>query len=445
MRWLRRRWLVVLAFAFAALWGLVVHPFLVIVAGYGATIGGLLVLGGGDSVERVMEERIPGHASFLRLEVDREAGRIEARALYVTRTAVFRPGIGATREAGRLVELPPALPELSSEGAEAVAGEEGARWPQGDAIELAPLADDVDAGQLDAALGRAWAAEAATHALLVVHRGELVRERYANSKDRDTPLLGWSMTKSVTGALVGRLVHEGELELHAPAPVEEWSGDARAEITLAHLLRMNSGLAWRQEYTTPYCDSLNMLFVAGEASAAPRAASLAHPVGELWSYSDGTSNVLARIVQDAVSRDLVERLAAPRTLLFEPLGMTSAFISVDGSGTFVGSSLMMATARDWARFGLLHARDGVWEGERLLPEGWVDWVAEPTAGSAGLYGAHVWRIATGPCAGVFGANGYQGQYVFVDRERDVVLVRLGFRKFERQGHGFAEDVLAAFP
>jgi len=311
---------------------------------------------------------------------------------------------------------------------------------------VAAFAPDVDGAAVRAALEEGLEPGRGTHAVLMAHRGALVFEDYRSGHGRATPLLGWSMTKSVTATLVGRLVHEGRLELEASAPVAEWEGDARSEISLDDLLRMRSGLEWYQDHATPFCDSLHMLFTAGSCVAAPRAKPLEHAVGEHWSYSDGSSNILAAIVLDAVGGDLDWRLLAPRRLLFEPLGMESAFITVDGAGTFVGSSLMYASARDWARFGQLYLQDGVWDGRRLLPESWADDVARPTPNSRGRrYGAHFWRIDEGPLEGVFSAQGYQGQFVFIDREREAVLVRLGVDPVRFDGSGFAHRVLTALP
>ena len=422
-------------------WILVVHPYLEVAAGYSATIASLQHFGTGDSLETIRAERLPPKIGFVELEVD-EAGRaVEARALYASSRAVFRPGLGATREETRTAALPAGGLAPADFGLDP-----GRAWPHGSSPGVAAFAPDVDGAAVRAALEEGLEPGRGTHAVLMAHRGALVFEDYRSGHGRATPLLGWSMTKSVTATLVGRLIHEERLELEAPAPVAEWEADARSEISLDDLLRMRSGLEWHQDHATPFCESLHMLFAAGSCSAAPRAKPLGHAVGERWSYSDGTSNILAAIVLDAVGGDLDRRLLAPRRLLFEPLGMQSAFITVDGAGTFVGSSLMYASARDWARFGQLYLQDGVWEEERLLPDGWVDAVASPTPNSRGRrYGVHFWRIDEGPLEGVFSAQGYQGQFVFIDRERQAVLVRLGVDPVRFDGHGFAHRVLTALP
>ncbi|MFT7670192.1 MAG: CubicO group peptidase (beta-lactamase class C family), partial [Planctomycetota bacterium] len=354
--------------------------------------------------------------------------------------AVYRDGLGATRDPA--VELQ--LPEFLAEPLAAL--DPDRHWPIGSSSLLATTAKDVDAALLAAAINRPFEEEGGTHAIVVIHRGELIFERYAPGYTLDTPLMGWSLTKSVTATLAGRLVKEGRLDVDAPAPVAEWEGDSRRSITLDDLLRMRSGLAFHQDHSTPFCDSLQMLFVSKDCAGYARDMPLAGEPGETWMYSDGTANIVAGIVSAAFSDDLIERLQAPRKLLFGPLGMTTAFIGVDGAGNFVGSSFMYASARDWARFGLLYAQDGVWDGERLLPEGWASYVANPPQDSAERgYGAHFWRYDNGPIRGVYFARGYQGQYVFVDPLRDVVLVRLGVELVEFDGRAFAEATLAAFP
>lgn len=422
------------------LWALVVHPFLRVAAGYSATITATQYFATGDSLETILEERIPSKIGFVNLVVDEEERAVEATALYVTSRAVFREHLGATREETRRVDLDVGVRDLVPEPPSTLA------WPRGSSRELRSLSTAVDRERLESALTAAMAEGTGTHAVAVVHAGGLVAERYADGYDRATPFLGWSMTKSVTATLLGRLAHLGEIEVEAPTGLAAWAGDARAEITFEDLLRMRSGLEFYQDHATPFCNSLHMLFVSADCAGFAASKSMAHPRGETWYYSDGTSNILAGLVVGTSAVSPRERLETPQRLLFAPLGMDSAFIGVDGSGTFVGSSLMYASARDWARFGLLYARDGVWEGERLLPIGWVDFVAEATPNSSGRrYGAHFWRYETGPDAGVISAQGYQGQFVFIDRARDVVLVRLGVNPVRFDDRAFARAILGSFP
>jgi len=266
-------------------------------------------------------------------------------------------------------------------------------------------------------------------ALVVVHRGRIVGERYGPGTDASTPLISWSMAKSVTHALVGILARDGRLDPDGPAPVPAWAGDDRAAITVRHLLAMRSGLRFVEDYVDARSsDCIEMLFGAGSVDVAGYAAALPleHPPGEVWSYSSGTTNILARIVGDVVGGGEAGMRAFMASELFEPLAMASADPRFDDAGTFIGSSFLYATARDFARFGLLYQRDGVWGGRRLLPEGWVDDARTFTAHDPdGLfdYGQHWWLWRDG--FGTFGAHGYEGQFALCVPALDVVVVRLG--------------------
>jgi CubicO group peptidase (beta-lactamase class C family) len=317
-----------------------------------------------------------------------------------------------------LPPLPPQDPEVA--------------WPTEDwpAREPGP---DVDARRLEAALGRAFEQPApepigATHALLVVHRGELVAERYDDDAGPDTTLPSWSMAKSVLFTLMGILVRDGRLRIDAAADVPAWQrpGDPRAAITLDQLLRMSSGLQFDEEYTDPDSSStIQMLFGAGKADVAGFAADfpLLHPPDTVWSYSSGTSNLLSEIIGRRIGGGEQGMHSFMRRELLDRIGMRTAKPLFDASGTWIGSSFLFATARDFARFGLLCLRDGSWEGERLLPEGWIDYGRSPTPKSQGEYGAHFWLATDG--TGTFSANGYRGQYTVIVPERDLVIVRLG--------------------
>jgi CubicO group peptidase (beta-lactamase class C family) len=227
-----------------------------------------------------------------------------------------------------------------------------------------------------------------TLALLVVHRGRLVFERYASGKDEAATFPSWSMAKSMLHAVVGMLVGEGRLALDAPAPVAAWrrDGDPRAAITLDQLLRMVDGLDFVEHYeASGRSDVIEMIFRTGSADVAAYAIArpLLHPPGTFWNYASGTSNIVARIVGDAVGGGGDAMRAFLHERLFDPIGMRSAKPRFDAAGTFLGSSYVFATARDFARFGLLYLRDGIWDGVRLLPHGWVDHARRETPASIG--------------------------------------------------------------
>jgi CubicO group peptidase (beta-lactamase class C family) len=273
--------------------------------------------------------------------------------------------------------------------------------------------------------------QSVTLAELVVRRGEVVHEAYGPGTGPDTTLISWSTAKSVTHALTGIAVRQGLLELDAPAPVAEWAGDDRRSITLRQLLNMRSGLRFVEDYvddSTSHC--LDMLFGAGKDDVAGYAAALPldHGPGSTFNYSSGTTNIVARTIGQAVGGGEVGMRLFMQAELFAPLGMSSADPRFDAAGTFVGSSFLYCTTRDFARFGELYLNDGVWGERRILPEGWVDFartpVPVPPEEEFG-YGAHWWLWDGHGFDGTFAAHGYEGQYIVVCPARGLVVVRLG--------------------
>ncbi|MBI1210001.1 MAG: serine hydrolase [Alphaproteobacteria bacterium] len=295
---------------------------------------------------------------------------------------------------------------------------------------------DVDRAAFNDLVGEAFAAKVTpnlgeTHALLVVQGGQVTFERYGDGFDAASTHHSWSMAKSITQALVGFLVKDGKLDISAPADVPAWRGDARAAITLDHLLRMSSGLKFIEDYAPGGgpSDVIAMLFGEGKDDVAAYAAAqpLEHAPGTFWSYASGTTNIVSRIASRALGAYGADFERFMRERLFEPLGIRSAIPKFDDAGTFIGSSFCFMTARDFARFGLLYLRDGAWDGQRLLPEGWVDYARRPTFQQAGVdanrYGAHWWLDFGG--RGSFSANGYDGQFIIIVPERDLIIVRHG--------------------
>ena len=283
-----------------------------------------------------------------------------------------------------------------------------------------------------------------TLALVVMQAGHVVFERYGQQPDTpfgpggpvtaDSTLVSWSMAKSITHAAVGILVGEGRLQLDAPAPVAEWKGTDKEAITLQHLLNMRSGLEFVEDYgdsSVSHC--LEMLYGAGKDDMATYAAGqqLLHAPGSFWNYASGTTNIISRIVGDAVHsggggrRESMEAFLHDR--LFGPVAMSSAQPKFDTAGTFVGSSYVYATARDFARFGELYRNDGVAaDGTRVVPAGWAAHASTFTAHSdeGGFdYGAHWWMWPD--LAGSLACHGFEGQYTVVVPDRELVVVHLG--------------------
>ena len=387
-------------------------------------------------------------------EVDHEAGRVIVRGLGMERVAIYRPGLGCVLVNGRseeeLRDEDRGVPRSTLELAEEIP------WPLGDGGVTGEPGEDVDVERLNAALGYAFEEPSGgparrTRAVIVVHRGEIIAERYAAGFSRASRLEGWSMTKSVLSALVGIRIGQGKLALDQDHLLPEWSGteDPRSAITVDHLLRMSSGLEWHETYADPSAGPAQMLFVAPDAAAFAARERLSDEPDTRWSYSSGTSNILSAVLRNSFEKD-ADYHAFPRRALFDRIGMRSAVMEADPAGNFVGSSFCFATARDWARFGLLYLGDGVFAGQRVLPEGWVDLSREPTPSSKrGRYGRHWWLNAGPPGApdrrpfpelpaDIFRAEGFEGQTVAVVPSLELVVVRLGCTK---NGRGFSMNRL----
>lgn len=270
-------------------------------------------------------------------------------------------------------------------------------------------------------------ARGVTYALLAIKGGELVYERYDHGANAFYLQYSWSMAKSVTQALAGILAKDGKLDIYAPADVPEWQNDERAGITLDQLLRMSSGLKFNEDYVDGgISDVIPMLQLEGRHDTGAFAANmpLIHKPGTHWSYSSGTTNIICRILRDAVGGGASGMLRFMNDRLFEPIGIRTATPKFDTSGTFIGSSFMQMTPQDFARFGLLYLRGGTWDGQEVLPAEWVDYARSPTySDSEQAYGAQWWMKPDD--LSVFYAGGYDGQRIACFPENDVVMVRLG--------------------
>ncbi|MBJ9686987.1 serine hydrolase [Burkholderia vietnamiensis] len=392
---------------------------------------------------------------LVRPSLDPEHRRAVATfAGFARREADFRPGLGCTLALGPAHDvLPAALPPVAD-------------LPHAVAVAAPAALSGIDTGKLQHALDRAFdepdpARPRRTRAVVVMWRGQVIAERYAPGFTADTPLPGWSMTKTVTAALVGMLVGQHRLSPQAAALLPEWrgSGDPRAAITLDELLRMTSGLRFNEDYDDPLSDVAVMLFTQPDTARFASAMPLAARPGTQWQYSSGTSAIVARVMREAMGGSDADYLAFPRRALFAPLGMRSAVFEPDAAGTLGSASFMYASARDWARFGQLLLQDGVWDGRRLLPAGWVRYLTRPTPLSTrGEFGAHLWVKVPEPFdahdgaaralpADAFHAVGHEGQFVSVVPSRQLVVVRLGLSRPESAWNhdAFLARVLQAVP
>jgi len=391
---------------------------------------------------------------LLRYQVDTSRGEVRtAVAGGFENRAIYRQGLGCVlvhesdteRLSAGVTPDPPAAPLLPE-----IAG---------------PSLVEPENDALRAALDRAFAEPDQppwrwTKAVVVVHDGRIVAERYAPGYGIDTPLPGNSATKSVVSALIGILARDGQLAVMQPAPVPAWSdpGDPRHAITVDELLRMTSGLPL-DEYRGGWDRASRMWFLESDQAGFAETASLDAPPGTVWNYSDGSYAILARIIRDRVGGSAADVFRFAHRELFDPLGMRSVTVEFDATGTPVGSRSMLASARDWARFGVLYLNDGVVGGQRILPEGWVAYSSSQTLDTG--YGAGFWINVTDreisqwgiqwgmPHAprDTFFAFGYLGQYVVIVPSAHLVVARFGIthrRGFDTATVGqLVADVIAA--
>ncbi|MBV7331837.1 beta-lactamase family protein [Chloroflexi bacterium TSY] len=310
-------------------------------------------------------------------------------------------------------------------------------WPMGDLPSDEPYPTGVDQNKLAAALETAFANPAdRTAAYLVLHQGQIIGERYGAGAGPDTQLESWSMGKSITAALIGILVSEGHFTLDSPAPIPAWrdSTNPRSAITIAHLLRMSSGLLFSgsDEPAHPFLSDHNYPYThADDMFAYAIEKPLEHPPNTVGRYRNCDPLTLGYIIRRTVEGRGEDYLSFPQRALFDRIGIRRQMLECDLYGNFILTGFDFGTARNWARFGLLHLNDGMWQGERILPEGWVDFVSSPApAWENGEYGGQFWVNSLGEMGlptDTFSAMGVDGQKCHIIPSRDLVIVRLGHR------------------
>jgi len=370
------------------------------------------------------------------------------------RKAIFRKGLGCTLvndidESTLKQQVFHLAPHLKD-------NPDSIPWPDGDliadsfpaSIDRSILNKAVDLAFIEPGMGK----KRRTRAVVVVYDGKLVAEKYAPGYDQHSIMHGWSIAKSFVSAFIGILVEDGKLNVKEPAPITVWKdNDPRRQITLEHLLQQTSGLDFREDYTG-YSEVTNMLFNKGDMAAYTEGIKLKHKPGTVFNYSSGNSNVLSKIVRDRVGD--ADYYSFPSTRLFQKIGMRSAMLEPDAAGTLVASSYVFATARDYARFGLLYCNNGKWNNEQILPENWVLESHTPPDGNIYKnYGYQFWlkgldhhyphhpNFPDVP-NDLYYADGYAYQDIYVIPSKKLVVVRLGLtldRSFDE--NGFLRDIL----
>jgi CubicO group peptidase (beta-lactamase class C family) len=283
-----------------------------------------------------------------------------------------------------------------------------------------------------------------TRAIVVIYKDQLIAEKYTDGFNKNSKILGWSMTKSITATCFGILQKQGKIDIMKPAPIADWKNDDRKNITINDLLHMNSGLEWDENYEK-ISDATKMLFQAEDMSKSQIDKPLVGKPNNTWNYSSGTTNLLSGILrkQFKTHQDYLDFWYSS---LLDKIGMNSALVETDMAGNYVGSSYVWATTRDWAKFGLLYLHKGNWNGEQLFDESWAKYVATPTNTSNGRYGGQFWLNAGGNFPDVpkemYYASGFQGQMVAVFPTHDLVIVRMGLSE-DFDFNGFLSGVVSS--
>jgi CubicO group peptidase (beta-lactamase class C family) len=431
-------------------WLYVEPPELLLVGdGYAAKIVCSNVFLAGRDPDMVLSKDVqaPGNPllRLVRIDVDRGEKRVTARimGLFAANHAIYRGRLGCTT-----------VPDGNFEAARRAVPDEPAAAAPDNAIGVA--ADGVGNAKderIASLLARRDLIGKNLRAAVVVHDGHIIAEAYGKGFGPGTPLIGWSMTKTVNAAILGRLMMEGKIGLDDAGLLPQWRNDRRAQIKLSDLLGMESGLAFNEDYGT-VADVTRMLYLDPDQTALPASLPMLTDPGKNFNYSSGTAVLISRIWMDRLG-DEQTALAYPQRALFGPLGMSSAVLEVDARGTFSGSSYLYATARDWARFGQFLLQDGVWNGQRLLPEGFVGMMRTPTLTSNGAYTRlQAWVRPPGSTSGdaalpadTFWLEGHDGQSMAIVPSAKLVVVRLGLTPswLKYRPQPLVRDVLAALP
>jgi CubicO group peptidase (beta-lactamase class C family) len=383
---------------------------------------------------------------FTRNKVDFTDKSVTSRFLWGKSKAIYRDGFGVTLLRGvsedslRRIRYP--------RGIEPGYGQDTIKWPLGDIIPDTTTGIDLDAlGKISKHLIGENGYNGNAFAFMVLHKGIPVAEAYKPNFDRHTKFLSWSMAKSFTNAMAGILVRQGKLDIYKPLELNEWKNDGRSRITLDNLLQMQSGLKWNEDYGNR-SDVTLMLHCESDMGRFAYEKPEAHTAGTYWYYSSGTTNIVSFIMRNLFGNDSLYYTFA-NTQLFNKTGMPDAVFEVDPGGTWVGSSYLYATARDYARFGLLYRNDGIFNGERILPEGWVKYSTTAASGSNNSYGAFFWlnrnrKLPSVP-EDMYACEGHDGQRIFILPTQDLIVVVLGYSPTSRGGMDFdrlLKDILS---
>jgi CubicO group peptidase (beta-lactamase class C family) len=389
----------------------------------------------GRDAERVYQQDVvPTHplASAVSYDIDRQTQQVSASVYGLfEQTAQYNQGLGCS-----IYQSEP--PKFSISANSSANPADGFNWPE----KNQPTTPKLSQALADIFAENQLQPNVDTRAIIVIKGGQIVAEQYAAGFDQDSLFLSWSMAKSIISSLIGIWADENSVDIDKPVDIKHWQQDERKNISLRHLLTMSSGLDFKETYV-PGTDSTRMLFMEDDMAEYAASAPALYPAGQHWDYSSGTTNILAGYLQQQLGGRLQDSYRFAFDKLFLPAGMRSAVFEPDASGTFVGSSYLYMTARDWAKFGQLYLQRGTLNGQKIVSEQWVDFVKTPTAAAAqGQYGGQFWLNAGEPndasdrsfknCpTDMYMASGHNGQFVAVIPSKDLVIVRLGWSNAKR--------------
>ncbi len=425
------------------------YPKLYIATGYGAKCLASGIFVAGRDAQMVKDEDLNySIVKYTKSVIDYENKRVTTSFFgLASQTAVYREGFGCCLtgelspvELQREMLLLPEVDKLSWK----------LPWPNGD-VKKDTVFAELDTAQLNSAINMAFDYSGQnvkrTAAVMVLYKGEIVGEKYWSEKEitADTRIWGWSTNKSIVNALVGILSRQGKLDVAALAPVPEWMNDKRRDIKLNDLMQMSSGLKWVEDYGD-VSDATNMLYRKADSYLTAISVPYGKAPQKEWKYSSGTSNILSGIVRSTIGNDNIYH-QFPYNELFRKIGMNSFIFETDAAGNFVASSYGYGNARDWARFGLLYYNNGIWQGDTILPKGWVDYTRSVAEASKGVYGAQFWlndaKALPDVPKDMYACEGHRGQRVFIIPSKDLVVVRLGFSETDFDHNEFLKRILFA--
>lgn len=410
-----------------------IHSLTPIITGYAAKnlASGIFV------AHRTQEsvENIDLNFSFIKFTsntVDYEKKEVTSRFLWAKSKAIYIEGFGCTlvRDFDEITirNRPYKIVPLPSTNPDSVA------WPMGDKLsDTIPVG--IDQLKLNKAIVNAFKdsiGTKGTFAIAIAYKNQLIAEKFQTGFSDKNLFLSWSMGKSITQALVGIMVKQGQLDINKPTDIDNWKNTDKQNISINNLMQMTSGLKWNENYGNR-SDVTLMLHEKGDMAAYTYNQPAEIQADSMWLYNSGATNIVSYLIRKKIAND-AEYYAFPRKELFNKIGMRSAIMETDASGTFVGSSYIYASMRDYVRFGLLYMNKGNWLGEQILPLGWTDYTVEVAKGSKGQYGSFFWLNMSNDYPEVpkdlLMCRGHDGQYIYIIPSLELVVVRTGFSKKE---------------